>query len=146
MAIYFERNYLIPKPDDWFFTDDEAKTLTLYNTAVLGLENFMHMVLLYATTNDDSICTVSDDILTDVLDIVNHEEGIYRLLGCNNNDSFKKEIADLEITISDIVHKLKTILSGTINAIKSAGEVCDLSVHYSNILDGYLVEVSYVTD
>lgn len=135
--------FIIPKPDDCFFTDPEKHLLIFYNDCGLSLEDFISCSLstLLNTRDKDSVSDMLLDNLVSALKMDNRPISFYL---SSDNDVFKEELHLLNIIINDILNKLSCLLRFTTNYLLKIGKVDSIDVVYSEELEGYEVDVWYV--
>lgn len=135
--------FIIPKPDDSFFTDPEKHLLIFYNDCGLSLEDFIGCSLstLLNTRDRDSVADTLLNSLVSVLKMDNRPISFYL---SSDNDVFKNELHLLNNIINDILNKLSRLLRFTASYLLRIGKVDSIDVTYFDELEGYEVDVWYV--
>ena len=137
--------FIIPKPDDGFFTDPEKHLLIFYSDCGLSLEDFIGCSLstLLNTRDNESVADALLNNLVSALKMDNEPISFY-LSPDPDNDVFKNELHLLNIIINDILNKLSRLLRFTASYLLKIGKVDNIDVMYSDELEGYEVDVWYV--
>lgn len=134
--------YILPKFDDGYFTDEEQYLLIYYAEAGLSLQEFMQAVL-------DSLLSVSahqspfDTLFCSVikgLQMNGHPINYYL---ASNDDPLKQELDLISKVITQIIDKLKRLLTYTASLILQVGFVEAIDVSFTPALNGYEVDVWY---
>lgn len=135
--------FIIPKPDDGFFTDPEKHLLIFYNDCGLSLEDFIDCSLstLLNTRDRDS---VADTLLNNLVSVLKMDNRPISFYLSSDNGVFKNELHLLNNIINDILNKLSRLLRFTASYLLRIGKVATIDVMYSEELEGYEVDVWYV--
>ncbi len=134
--------YILPKFDDGYFTDEEQYLLIYYAESGLSLQDFMQAVL-------DSMLSVSahqspfDTLFCSVIKGLQMNGQPINYYLASNDDPLKQELDLISNVITQIIDKLKQLLTYTVSLILQVGHVEVVDVSFTPALNGYVVDVWY---
>jgi hypothetical protein len=134
--------YILPKFDDGYFTDEEQYLLIHYAESGLSLLDFMQVVLdslLSANAHQAPFDVLFCNVINE-LQMNGHPINYYL---ASNDDPLKQELDLISKVIMGIIDKLKRLLTYTASLILQVGHVDAVDVSFTPALNGYEVDVWY---